>query len=60
LNCPIEKFKANKQELEEVKIKIGNLTTDLKGKLVTIVRKRKIIFTVPIINLSCQQLERAK
>ncbi len=28
----IEKLAANKQELDEVKIKVGNLTTDLKGK----------------------------
>jgi hypothetical protein len=28
----IGKLAANKQELDEVKIKVGNLTTDLKGK----------------------------
>jgi hypothetical protein len=27
----IGKLEANKQELDEVKIKVGNLTTDLKG-----------------------------
>nr|CAH0107894.1 unnamed protein product [Daphnia galeata] len=37
-----EKFKANKQELEEVKIKIGNLTTDLKARTSEIVDIGKI------------------